>query len=318
MKQKMLKIAAACVALFAASAVQAQSYPTKPVHFIVGYPAGGGSDTSARVTAAAMEKTLGQAIVVENKPGAGSLLGASFVARSEPDGYTILFGNATAFHPVFLKEGIDAAKVFDPITNLQVGGLIFAAKLNTPYNNLQELLAWSKANPGKLNFGSLAPSADLYMQMFKARTGLDYLSVPYKGDTPVIAALLSGEVDVALSNTLSVVPQVQGGKMKALWVTRSSRSSIAPTLPTLAELGVPGVVWEFFLGLWTPKGTPPAAVQRLQSSAAAAVKQQDIIDQFRKFGADPVSTTPAETLAAFNNEMKFWTEAAKLANYQPQ
>jgi tripartite-type tricarboxylate transporter receptor subunit TctC len=317
-KTTILAATAAAGVTLAAGTALAQGYPTRPIHFIVGYPPGGGSDTSARVTAQAMEKILGQSIVVENKPGAGSLVGAQYVQRAEPDGYTILFGNVTAFHPLFLKDGIDAGKAFDPITNLQVGGLIFASKLNAPFNTLQEMLAWSKANPGKLNFASVAPSADLYMAMFKAKTGLDFVGVPYKGDAPIITALLSGEVDVALSNTLAVLPQVQAGKMKAMWVSRSTRSSIAPNLPTLAELGVPGVVWEFYLGLWTPKGTPAAAVQRLQAAGIAAVKQPDIIEVYRKFGADSMGTTAAETLAAFNNEMKFWTEAAKLSNYQPQ
>ena len=299
-----LKTFAACAVLFAGSAL-AQNYPNKPIHLIVGYPPGGGSDVSARVTAAGMEKQLGQSIIVENKPGAASLLGAQYVAKTDPDGYNILFGNVTSFHPVFLKEGIDAAKVFDPITNLQVGGLIFASKPNAPWNNLQELVAWSKANPGKLNFGSLASSADLYVQMLKAKTGLDYVSVNYKGDAPLISALMSGEADVGLSNTLVVVPQAQAGKVKALWVSRSSRSSVAPTLPTLAELGVPGVVWEFYLGLWAPKGTPRAVIQRLNAAGVAAVKQPEIIEQYRKFGADAVGNSPEDVLAAYNNEMKF-------------
>jgi len=319
MKKAIFKAAAAVgLCLLAANAALAQTWPTRPIRLLVGYPPGGGSDVSARVTAQAMEKTLGQSIVVENRPGAVSLLAAQYVAKSDPDGYTIHFGNVTGFNPVFLKEGIDAAKVLEPITNLQVGGLIFATKGNAPYSNLQELVAWSKANPGKLNFASVAPSADLYMGVFKSRVGLDYVSVPYKGDAPIIQALLAGEADVALSNTLAVWPQVQAGKLKALWVSRSTRSSIAPNLPTLAELGVQGVVWEFYLGLWGPKGMPAIAIQRVNAAGVAAVKQPDIIEQYKKFGADSMGTTPEETMRAYVNEMKFWVEAAKLANYQPQ
>lgn len=313
-----LKFALASGLLLVASSVFAQSYPSKPIRLVVGFPPGGGSDTTARVTGAAMEKTLGQPIIVENKPGAGSLIGAQYVAKADADGYTIMFGNVTAFHPIYYKDGIDASKVFDPIANLQVGGLVFAAKLNAPFNNLREMVAWAKANPGKLTFGSLAPAADMYMGVFKTRAGIDFLSVPYKGDTPLIAALLGGEVDTGLSNTLSVVPQAKAGKMKALWVSRSSRSSVAPDLPTLAELGIPGVNWEFYLGLWAPKGTPRAAIQRLNAAAVAAVKEPSIIEQYSKFGADPAGSTPEEALATFNNDMKFWIEAARLAKYQPQ
>ena len=313
-----LRMTAACGLLFTASAALAQNYPTKPIHLIVGFPPGGGSDTSARVTAAVMEKQLGQSIVVENRPGAGSLIGAQYVAKSDPDGYTIQFGSVSGFHPIFLKEGLDASKAFDAITNLQVGGLIMAGKANAPFSNLQEMVTWSKANPGKLNFGSVAPQADLYMQVFKARTGVSYTSIPYKGDAPIVAALLGGEADIALSNILSVLPQAQAGKMKTLWVSRSLRSSMAPNLPTLAEAGVPGVVWEFYLGLWAPKGTPRAAIQRLNAAGVAAVKEPAIIEQYRKFGADTVGSTPEETLNTFNNEIKFWAEAAKLGNYQPQ
>ena len=301
-----------------ADAALAQAYPSRPVHFIVGFPAGGGSDTSARVSASAMEKSLGQSIVVENRPGAGSLIGAQYVAKAEPDGYTIMFGSVSGFHPVFLKEGLDASKAYDAITNLQVGGLIMAAKQAVPYNNLQELLAWSKSNPGKLNFGSVAPQADLYMAMFKAKTGIDFLSVSYKGDAPIITALLGGEIDVAWSNILTVLPQAQAGKMKMLWVTRAQRSSMAPNLPTLAEAGIPGITYEFHLGLWAPKGTPRAAIVKLNQAGVAAVKQPEVIEQFHKFGADPEGTSPEDTLKTFNEEIKFWTEAARLSGYQPQ
>ena len=313
-----LKITAACGLLFAASAAVAQNYPTKPIHFTVGFPPGGGSDTSARVSAAAMEKLLGQPIVVENRPGAGSLIGAQYVAKSDADGYNILFGAVSGFHPVFLKEGLDAAKAFDPISNLQVGGLIFAAKPSAPFNNLSEMVAWSKANPGKLNFGSVAPQVDLYMAALKAKTGMDFTIVPYKGDAPVVTALLGGEVDTALSNILSVLPHAATGKMKALYVTRSQRSSMAPNLPTLGEQGVQGVLYEFNLGLWAPKGTPRAAVQRLSTAAVAAMKQPEVVEQFRKFGADAVGSTADDQLRTFNEEIKFWTDAAKLSGYQPQ
>ena len=168
--------------------------------------------------------------------------------------------------------------------------------------------------------GRVRPASvgELYMAALKPRIGLDYLNVTYKGDADIVKALLSGDVDVGLLNTLVALPQGQAGKVKMIWVTRSQRSSLAPNVPTLAELGVPGVLWEFNLGLWAPKGTPHAVIQRLNTAAVAAAKQPELVEQYRKFGADAVGSTPEEATTTFNNEVKFWTEAAKLANFQPQ
>jgi tripartite-type tricarboxylate transporter receptor subunit TctC len=296
----------------------AQAYPSKPLRFIVGYAAGGGTDTTARAVAAVMEKSLGQPIIVENRPGAGGLIGAQSVGRADPDGSTVHFGTATSFHPVFVKEGVDASKIMDPVTNLQVGGLIFMVRAEEPYNSLQDLVAWSKANPGKLNYAANTTVGELWMAALKSRIGLEYTNIPYPGDAGIITALLGGQVQSGLLNTAVAIPQAQTGKMRMLFVTRSTRSSLAPTVPTLAELGVPGVVWEFYLGLWVPKGTPRAVVQTLNNAGVSAVKQPDLIALFRKFGADAVGSTPEETMNTFQNEVKFWTEAAKLANYKPQ
>jgi tripartite-type tricarboxylate transporter receptor subunit TctC len=313
----MLTFAAALAAAVSGAAF-GQAGSGKAIRFIVGYPPGGGTDTSARVTAQIMEKSLEQQVIVENRPGAAGLIGAQFVSRAEPDGSTLHFGTVTSFHPVFLKEGIDASKVLDPISNMQVGGLIFVARANAPFNGLQDMVAWSKANPGKLNYAGNTTVGELYMAALKPRIGLDYLNVTYKGDADIVKALLSGDVDVGLLNTLVALPQGQAGKVKMFWVTRSQRSSLAPSVPTLAELGVPGVLWEFNLGIWGPKGMPRALVQRLNSAAVAAAKQPELIEQYRKFGADAVGSTPEEPITTFNNEVKFWTEAAKLANFTPQ
>jgi len=318
MRRTLSYLFAAMVTIFMAGHTIAQTYPAKPIRLQVGFPPGGGSDTSARVVAAAMEKRLGQPIIVENRPGAGSLIAVQYVARSEPDGYTILFGTASGVHPVFMKEGIDVTKEFLPISNLQVGGLILATKAGFPANTIQDLVRWSKANPGKLNFGAIGIQGDLYMQVVKARTGLEYASIPYKGDAPIVTALLGGEVEFALSNILAVLPHIQAGKMGALLITRKQRSSMAPTIPTAAELGIPDVLWEFNLGLWAPKGTPRPVIQRLSTEAIAAARLPEIVEQFRKFGADAVGSTPEEQLRTLEDEIKFWSEAARLANFKPQ
>ena len=289
-----LKITAACGLLFTASAANvamAQNYPTKAIHFTVGFAAGGGSDTSARVSAAAMEKLLGQPIIVENRPGAGSLIGAQYVAKSDADGYNILFGAVSGFHPVFLKEGLDAAKAFDPISNLQVGGLIFAAKPTAPFNSLQDMVAWSKANPGKLNFGSVAPQVDLYMAALKAKTGLDYTVVPYKGDAPLNSALLAGEVDLAVLPIGAAQTGIRARWLRPLALTGAARSSTLPDVATLAEQGYPGFETGSWQGLFVAAGTSTEVIARLQRAALAALEPADARERLRSLGQTLVGSS---------------------------
>jgi tripartite-type tricarboxylate transporter receptor subunit TctC len=318
MKTKLTLLAMAA-GVAASGLAGAQAYPSKPVKFIVGFPPGGGSDISARVVAQAMEKRLGQPILVENRPGAGGLVGAQYVLQQPADGYTIQFGQVTGFTSVFIKDNpVDPARQFEPITNLQTGGLVVVGRNALPGNSFQDVVAHAKANPGKLNFGSVGTQVDLFFAVLKDRTKTDFQVVSYKGDAPGITALLGGEIDALASNTLAVAPHIQAGKMKALFATRSKRSSVLPNVPTSAEVGLPGVLYEFHLGLWAPKGTPREALQKLNTEGVAAVKTQEVIDAFRKFGADTVGSTPEEQLKTYEAEMAFWREAARLANYQPQ
>jgi tripartite-type tricarboxylate transporter receptor subunit TctC len=155
------------------------------------------------------------------------------------------------------------------------------------------------------------------MQILKAHTGFDYVSVSYKGDAPIITALLGGQVDGALNNILVAMPQAQAGKLKPLFVTRRQRSSVAPNLPTLAELGISGVYWEFYNALWAPKGTPQPVIQKLYTEAAAVAHLPEVDEQFKKFGSDPVGSTPEEQLRTYNDQIKFWSEAARVANFKP-
>lgn len=320
MKLKAFKGLAVIAGLAFSAAAAAQTYPSKPVRFIVGFPPGGGSDISARVVASAMEKRLGQSIVVENRPGAAGLIGLQYASQQPADAYTLYFGNVTPYTSVFVKSNsIDVAAALDPVAVLQVGGLFLVARSGAPFSTLGEMVAWSKANPGKLNFGTIGSSIDLVMTVLKNRTGADFTSVQYKGDAPLVTALLANnEVDFGASNILAVTPHIQAGKMKPLFTTRTKRSSLLPNVPTAEEAGAPGVVFEFHLGLWAPKGAPRDAVRRLNTEAVAAVKTQEVIDAFRKFGADPVGSTPEEQMKVFEAEMAFWRTAAKLANFQPQ
>jgi len=317
--QKRLLCLAVTSGLAVSGLAGAQSYPNKPIRFIVGFPPGGGSDISARVVAAAMEKRIGQPVLVENRPGAGGVIGAQHVMSQPADGYTIQFGAITSISDVFIKDNpLNASRDLDPITNLQVGGLFVVAKPGLAGNTLQEVVAQARANPGKLNFGSVGTTIDLMYAVLKDRTKMNFEVVPYKGDAPAVTAMLGGEIDVLASNILAVTPHINAGKMKPLFTTRTKRSSLLPNVPTAAEAGAPGVVLEFNLGLWAKKGTPREAIQRLNAEGVAAVRTPEVIEAFRKFGADPVGSTPDEQMKTYDAEMAFWREAAKLANYRPQ
>jgi tripartite-type tricarboxylate transporter receptor subunit TctC len=312
------KIGTALALLVLSGAAAAQSFPSRPIRFMVGYPPGGGSDVSARVVAAAMEQRLGQPVIVENKPGANGLIGAQYVLQSAADGYTLHFGGVTNLSSVFQgANGLDASKVFEPISALQVGAFVIAARTDTPYNTYQELVAYSKANPGKVNFGGAGSTSDLLLAVLRVRTGLNVMPILYKGDSQVIAAVLGGDVQLVSSNTLTVLPQVAAGRLKPLFTTRSRRSALLPNVPTAEEAGAQGVVLEFNLGLWAPKGTPQPVIQRLNTEAVASVRQPDVIEQFHKFGADATGTTPEELLHSYDVDMRFMQEAARLANFKP-
>ncbi len=315
--KKYVTAAVAALALLAGAA-QAQTFPSKPITFVVGFPAGGGSDAAARLIAKNMESRLGQPIVVENRPGANTLIAANHVARSTADGYTLLFGPSTNLSAVFNKNSIDVPATFEPVGNLINGGLVLSVREDFPGKTWDDLLAYSKANPKKLNYASIASQAEMLTQLLAARTGLTYTSVSYAGDTPVMNAMLTKEVDFGMNNVVVAVPQIKAGKIKPIMITKSTRSALLPDLPTPQELGIKDFLYEFNLGLWAPKGTPKAVTTKLNEAAVAVMKDPALKQEFVSKAGDPVGSSPEQQLATYNNEMKLLTEAAKIANFQPQ
>jgi tripartite-type tricarboxylate transporter receptor subunit TctC len=315
--KKLLVAATAVLALFAGAAT-AQTYPSKAITFVVGYPPGGGSDAAARLIAANMEKKLGQPIVVENRPGGNTLIAANSVARSAADGYTLLFGPVTVLTSIFNKNPIDVKATFEPISNLINGGLVLSMREDFPAKNWAEFLAYSKANPGKLNYASIAPQAEMLTQLLANRTGLTYTAVNYAGDAPIVNAMLTKEVDFGMNNVVVAVPQIKAGKFKPLMITKSTRSALLPDLPTPQELGIKDFLYEFNLGLWAPKGTPKDVIAKLNAAAVAVMKDPALTNEFVTRVGDPVGSTPEQQMATFENEYKLNAEAAKMANYQPQ
>lgn len=315
--KKLLAAAVAVVALLGGAA-SAQTFPSKQITFLVGYPPGGGSDAAARLIAANMEKKLGQSIIVENRPGANTLIAASAVARAPADGYTLLFGPVTVLTSIFNKQSLDIGASFEPVGNLINGGLVLSMREDFPAKNWAEFVAWSKANPNKLNYASIASQAEMLTQLLGARTGITYNSVNYAGDAPVMKAMLSKEVDFGMNNVVVAVPQIKEGKIKPLMITKSTRSALLPDLPTPQELGIKDFLYEFNLGLWAPKGTPKDVITKLNAAAVAVMKDPALKDEFVSRVGDPIGSTPEEQWATFQNEFKLNAEAAKMANFQPQ
>src|SRR5689334_3441023 len=233
----------ALILICAASGAWAQGYPTKPIRIVVGFPPGGGNDIIARLVGAKMQESWGEPVVIDNKPGANSIIAAEFVAKSAPDGYTLLV-NATggmSVNPVlYAKLPYDPLKDFVPISMVGSFPLVLAVNPSVPAKSVRELLAYAKANPGKLNYSAGSTAFQVATEMFKQMTGIDVRHIPYKGSAASITALISGDVQMTIVDTPPLVPQIKAGRVRALAVTSAQRAGAMPELPTIAESGVPG------------------------------------------------------------------------------
>ena len=296
------QFAVAAVAAFACTFVQAQDYPSRPIRFVVGFPPGGSTDLAARALGEALTRSTGQPVVVENKPGASGNIAAEQVARSAPDGYT-LFVAATSFatSPAFFdKLPWDPLKDFTPVSLVATVPIIAVVHPSVPAKGPKELIAYSKANPGKLNMAS--PGATtltrLSGEMFKQQAGLDWVTVHYKGGAPAMQDLLGGTAHVMFANISDVISQVKAGKLNPIAVTTPKRSAVVPEVPTLAESGFPGFSFSTWQAIVGPAGLPPAVVKRLNSEIVKAMATREMKDRFLSFGTDAETSTP-EALGAF-------------------
>src|SRR5436190_4970014 len=255
-------LAAACALLAFAATAAAQPYPIKPVRMVVPFPPGGSLDFAGRLIAQKLTEAWDQPVVVENKPGAGGNIGADLVAKSPPDGYTILLG-ALSTHAVnpslYAKMPYDAVKDYAPITLIAVTPNVLVVNASSPVQNVKEFIAYTKANPGKLSFGSGSngSAGHLAGELYKVETGTDAVHIPYKGGAPATQALLAGDTQFMFDNLANAMAQVKAGKLKALAVTTAERSKLVPELPTMAEAGLPGFDISTWYGFFAPAGTPP-------------------------------------------------------------
>jgi tripartite-type tricarboxylate transporter receptor subunit TctC len=316
---RLAALAAASLAFAPALAQPAsQTFPAKPVRVLIGFAPGGAVDLMARTVGAQLEKRLGQPFVIENRAGAGGRVAAQATANADKDGYTLYFGAVHGMHPIFIKENpLVASRDLAPVSNVAVVLLVLAATADPRIANFQQLVQFSKANPGKLNFASSSATVELVMAVVKNRTGLDFTVVNYKGDAPIIQGMLGGETLMALGVPQSYAPHIQAGKVRALAAIR--RLPSMPDVPAFADLGLPGIDAASSNGFWAAGGTPSDVTQKLSQAVIAVVKQPEITEQLRKLsGGDAVGSSAEEQLRTYEADIRFWTEAAKIANFQPQ
>lgn len=301
---------------------RAQAYPQRAVRIVVPSSPGGGTDILARVLADHYSKTIGGQWFVENRPGAGQSIGIEAVARSTPDGYSLVMVASTlVLNPIILKNArYDPLKDFAPISQVASLPNVLLVHPSLPVRNLQELIALAKQKPGELSYASagVGTSPHMGMELLKSMAGINLLHVPFRGTNPAVTETLGGHVPMVLSNTLTAKPLIEGGKLRALAVTGSKRAEGIPDIPTMAEAGVPGYEALQWYGLLAPAGTPPEIVQRIYAETAAALKLKEVQDRLASDGAEPVGSTPADFARFIRDELDKWTRVARIANIKAE
>jgi len=302
----------------AATAASAQSWPTQPVRWIVPYPAGGGTDVVARTVASGLEKTLGQTIVVENRPGASTIIGATAVAQAEPNGYVVGTADSgtLAFNPsLYAKLSYDPAK-FTYIGGIAKFPLLLAVNVNSPYKTVQDVLEAAKKEPGKLTSASAGSGSPhhLALELFKQRTGVNVLHVPYKGAAPAIQDLLGGQVDMMFIDLGSGLPNVKAGKLRVLAAATPERLSILPDVPTMAEQGVSDFTAYAWQGLVGPAGLPADVVKKLSTQLDATLKTPEVAQKMLDMGVIPMPMSAQEFKTYAEKERAGWAGVIKKAD----
>jgi len=309
------------LALCVLAQAHAQTYPARAIRLISPFPPGGGSDVPARIVGQRLSENVGQPVVIDNRPGAGGNLGAELVARSQPDGYTILLGNfshavsATLYKDLRYRLRED----FAPVIYIGYTPLILIAHPSLPATSVRELVALAKAKPGQINYASSGSGTAPHLagELFKRSTGVELVHVPYKGGAPALTDVMSGQVQLMFS-TMPALPQVKAGKVKALAVTGATRSTALPAVPTVAEAGVPGYEASTWYGVLAPAGTPAPAVGRLNEEINRVVRAPDIRQRFADQGYETTGGTPGEFAAFIGVEVAKWGKVVREAGVQPE
>lgn len=314
-------LAAAAVMLCASQPVLAQDYPTKPIRFIVPFNAGGGTDVTARIVAGEMSKTLGQPVLVENRPGAQGIAGTKAGAEAAPDGYTIVFVlQATmALNPsLYLATNYDPVKDFEPVAQISESPYVIAVHPSLGVSNIAELVKLAKENSGKVNYASGAAAAHLSSLLFQRAIGVEMTHIPYSGSGQALTDLLSGRVGVMLSSPVSVLPHIQAGKLKAIGITSAQRSPSLPDVPTVAESGYEGFEVSGWYGIAAPKGTPADIVARLNKAVVDALASPEVKKSLEAAGVEAKSSSPEELAKLIPSEIERWSALIKEAGIKPE
>jgi tripartite-type tricarboxylate transporter receptor subunit TctC len=306
-----------CV-LLAPGFAAAQDYPAKPIRIVIPYPPGGASDVTARLLGQKMSEAWGQQVIPDNKPGANGILALEHVAKSAPDGYTLLLANLgpNAINPaVYAKLPYDPIKDFSPITLTTLVPQVLVASPALEAKNIQELIALARANPGKINYGTGGNGSanHLAVELMASIAGVKFTAVPYKGDAPAMADAISGQVSMTLPTVLAATPHIKSGKLRPLAVTTKTRVSALPDVPTMQEAGVPGYESVSWGGIMAPAGTPPAVINKLHAEFARILKLPDIQERMEALGSTIVGSGPAEFSAFLQAEIRKWDGVAKKA-----
>ncbi len=298
---------------------QAQDkWPSKPITYVVPFPAGGTTDILARLIGQKLGPALGTTVIIDNRPGAGGNIGSELVARSAPDGYTIMGGTISShsINASLYKLPYDPLKSFAPITLIGTNANVLVVNPASPFKSVRELIAAAKANPASLSFASAGngTSQHLSAELFKTLSGIDMVHIPYKGSAPAIQDVIGGQVPLMFDTTVVASPFIQSGKVRPLAVTSAKRVASLPDVPTMAEAGVVGYDVVSWQAMFAPAGTPSAIVQRLQTEVAAILKQPDVQERLAKLGVEPSGMAPQQLADFQAAEIAKWAKVVKAAN----
>jgi tripartite-type tricarboxylate transporter receptor subunit TctC len=319
--RSLMGLGALAVSLFAQDAA-AQTYPTRPVRIVVPFAAGGPADNYARFLSQRLQETMGQSFVVDNKPGGGSVIGTDIVAKSAPDGYTLLLmsNTHTVNETLLPNKPFALTRDFAGVAPINYSDLVLVSNPSLPANNVKELLALAKSRPGKLNYASSGPGTPYHMagELFKSMSGVFLVHIPYRGSSGARTDVIGGQVDLMFDAVTTMAEQVKSGKVKAIATTGMQRSTVLPDVPTVHEAGVPNYEATIWLGLIAPKATPRAVIDRLNEAVSKISSQPDVRQQWGRQGATPLVMTPAAFDKYIQDDIVKWSRVIKSANIKAE
>jgi tripartite-type tricarboxylate transporter receptor subunit TctC len=317
----MKKLIGCCILLLAATTQHAlaQTYPAKPIRIVVHFPPGGPTDLVARAVGQKLNEAWGQQVIVDNRPGAGGVIGVDIVVRAAPDGYTLLLGTggSMAIAPAIgYKAPYNVFKDLAPISLLVINPQLLVAHPSLPARSIKELIALAKSKPGQINYASVGPGSPqhLGMEMLKSSARVDMTHIPYKGTAPAITDILAGNVSLMFNSMPSVLPHVDAGKLRGIAVSSAKRSQARPDIPTVAEAGVPGFDYVTWYGLFAPAATPRDVIAKINAEVVKMLAAPELSKRFASMGAEPESTTPEQLAKYMRNEYENWVKVIKAAN----